>query len=255
MKKYLKKISLLNKLNQYLLQRKLLRKFLFCSREEENHIKFYSQFIKKGDLVFDVGANVGCRTKLFLNLDANVIAFEPQPELCEHLSSYLSVHKNFKLQQTALGEKVGQETIHMCDAHVLSSMSQRWISATKRARFKNYEWNKETIVNVSTLDNQISKHGLPKFIKIDVEGYELEVIKGLSQKVPFISIEFTAEDIQNSFRCIDTLKNLGSFKSSYSYAEELSLNSPWMNPDDLVKKLSNICDKNPQCWGDIYIRF
>jgi predicted RNA methylase len=46
---------------------------------DQRRSEFYSQFVSSGDLVFDVGANVGNRSKIFSRLGARVIAFEPQP--------------------------------------------------------------------------------------------------------------------------------------------------------------------------------
>ena len=51
---------------------------------------------KANPVIFDVGANVGSRSKLFLSIGAKVVAFEPQPELCEHLKQHLRFHKNQK---------------------------------------------------------------------------------------------------------------------------------------------------------------
>ena len=48
--------------------------------------EFYSEFIKEGDVVFDVGANKGNRTVIFLELGAKVVAVEPQKECYEHLT-------------------------------------------------------------------------------------------------------------------------------------------------------------------------
>ena len=62
----------------------MLKSFLKCSDVEYEQLKFYSKFIKNRDIVFDVGANVGSRTKIFLNLGADVISYEPQPELANH---------------------------------------------------------------------------------------------------------------------------------------------------------------------------
>ena len=94
-KKLLKLIPGSMLLNKFLLNKRIQNQFLRLNEREQSQLAFYSQFIKKGDLVFDVGANVGSRSKLFLNLGAKVVAFEPQPELCEHLTQHLKHHKNF----------------------------------------------------------------------------------------------------------------------------------------------------------------
>lgn len=58
--------------------------------DDAARLEFYSQFIHPGDLVFDVGANVGNRTKIFLRLGARVVAFEPQASCARVLQRALA---------------------------------------------------------------------------------------------------------------------------------------------------------------------
>ena len=102
-----------------------------------------------------------------------------------------------------LGSNPSIVELKISDAHVLSSMSNRWIeSTTQSGRFSSYNWDKSIDVKVDTLDNMLTKFGIPKFIKIDVEGYELEVLEGLSHPVKYLSLEFTSEDIENFKKCL-----------------------------------------------------
>jgi hypothetical protein len=129
-------------LNKLLLNKRIQNQFLRLNETEQSQLTFYSQFIKKGDLVFDVGANVGSRSKLFLNLGAKVVAFEPQSGLCEHLTQHLKLHKRFTLMPIGLGKEPTIVELKISDAHVLSSMSNRWIeSTTKSGRFSSYNWD------------------------------------------------------------------------------------------------------------------
>jgi len=233
-----------------------MNNFLRCSDEEKDQSSFYEQFITKNDLVFDVGCNIGSRTKIFLNLGANVVGFEPQSNLCEHLYAHLKRNKKFSLERTALGATTEIKEIKISDAHVLSSMSDRWIQATQASgRFKCYNWDKTEKVKVSTLDDKIQMYGTPKYIKIDVEGYEFEVLKGLSIPVQHISIEFTAEDIENSYNCIDYISMLGDFIFNYSTGETLILSEQkWKSKNDIKDSLNNLCNKNNKAWGDVYAK-
>ena len=160
-RKLVKKIPGSTWLNNLMLEKQVMRNFMNCSAKELDQAKFYKQFIKRNDLVFDVGCNVGCRTKLFLNIGAKVVAFEPQDELCNHLHGHLKRNKRFTLERTALGASVGFSEMKISDAHVLSSMSQRWIEATKKSgRFDQFNWDQSQEVSVSTLDEQIKKYGI-----------------------------------------------------------------------------------------------
>ena len=256
LKKLIKKIPGTKLLNNFLLERNLMKNFLTCSSLEFKQIKFYEQFIKKNDLIFDVGCNIGSRTKLFLNLGGKVVGFEPQNELCNYLIGHLGRNKKFSLERTALGAELGFSEIKISDAHVLSSMSTRWIEATKKSgRFDQYNWNETQKVAVSTLDEKIKTYGTPQFIKIDVEGYEFEVLKGLSHPINFMSIEFTAEDIKNSQDCIDLISNLGEYLFNFSIGESLIFEKKsWKTKDQIVCLLKKQCVVDTRCWGDIYAK-
>ena len=255
-RKLIKKIPGTKSLNKILLERNIMKNFLACSSLEFEKIKFYEQFIKKNDLIFDVGANVGSKSKLFLNLGGKVVGFEPQNELCNYLNDHLKRNKKFNLERTALGSELGFAEMKISDAHVLSSMSNRWIESTKKSgRFDQYNWNETQKVAVSTLDEKIKTYGTPQFIKIDVEGYEFEVLKGLSRPINFMSIEFTAEDIKNSQDCIDLISNLGEYLFNFSIGESLIFEKKsWKTKDQIVCLLKKQCLVDTRCWGDIYAK-
>jgi hypothetical protein len=133
-------------------------------------------------------------------------------------------------------------------------MSNRWIeSTTQSGRFSSYNWNKSIDVKVDTIDNMINKFGIPKFVKIDVEGYELEVLQGLTHQIKYLSFEFTAEDIDATFSCINHLAEFGPYLFKFSKGESLLFE---MNQWESIKKfhtmLLNLVNKDNLAWGDIY---
>ena len=255
-KKFIKLIPGAIHLNQFLLDKKIQNQFLGLDEVEQFQLGFYSQFIKSGDLVFDVGANVGSRSKLFLNIGAKVVAFEPQPELCEHLTQHLRLHKRFTIMPTALGSNLSVVKLKISDAHVLSSMSNRWIkSTTQSGRFASYNWNKSIDVKVDTLDNMLTKFGVPRFVKIDVEGYELEVLQGLSRPVKHLSLEFTSEDVDNFKKCLRRINEIGKYIFQFSEGETLKMSfNHWMDGEALVNSLESKIERQPLLWGDIYCK-
>jgi FkbM family methyltransferase len=171
-------------------------------------------------LCFDVGANIGGKTEKFLSYGASVICIEPQLLCRTILESKFSTNDKVKIVKTSLGSSVGTSTIFISDEHTLSTMSSDFMVETTKQRFKNTVWGKEETVDVSTLDNMINLYGLPKYCKIDVEGYEVEILKGLSNKIKYISVEFVPELKQKTFECIDLIDKLGDYK--YNYIEEES---------------------------------
>ena len=100
----------------------------------------------------------------------------------------------------------------------------------------------------------IKIYGLPKYIKIDVEGFELDVLLGLSQKAGIISFEFTSEFLDQTIKCLDHLKKIGYHEYNFSIGERRKFYSHWSNTEDLIQKLRNEIKNDKLLWGDIYCR-
>lgn len=238
----------------HVVARRLLHQFHTWSHEDEERLKFYRQFVKHGDIVFDVGVNVGNRTKVFLKLGAQVVGYEPQQICVEFLNRVLRSHPHFQLVQKALGAQVGETQMLISDTHTISSMSPRWIESVKRSgRFGKEEWNKSQPVEITTLDLAIQEHGRPAFIKIDVEGYEYEVLSGLSEVIDMISIEFTPEYLDNTFKCIDHLSSLSTeLEFQISIGESMEWHLPvWVAKSQIKDALLQLPARK---FGDLYIR-
>ena len=100
----------------------------------------------------------------------------------------------------------------------------------------------------------IKIYGLPNYIKIDVEGFELEVLLGLSQKAGIISFEFTSEFLDQSTKCLIHLKKIGYNQFNFSIGESRKFYFDWTNSDNLILKLKNESVNNKLLWGDIYCK-
>ena len=204
-------------------------------------------FIKKGDLVFDVGANYGNKSKLFLEKGAKVIAFEPQEQCLLSLWN-LDTH-NIIIENIALDKEKGEDTLFISNSDTLSSMSIDFISETRKERFKDNTWNETRQVKTDTLDNMIKKYGVPKYIKIDVEGYEYNVLQGLTQPIEYISIEFTPELLDDTLKCLELLK--GKFNYVSQENTEFMFRE-WQTKEEIISYLKSINDYKVE-FGDIYI--
>jgi FkbM family methyltransferase len=162
---------------------------------------FYRQFIPPGGLCFDVGANLGDRTDLFLTLGARIVAVEPQPACANTLRQRFGTR--IELIQAVLGPACGDAALMVASYHTLSSLSPEWVEAVQASgRFAEFTWDEQLTVPMLTLDELISRYRVPDFCKIDVEGYELEVLRGLGQPVPALSFEFTFERIESRLAAV-----------------------------------------------------
>jgi FkbM family methyltransferase len=224
---------------------------LWSEKRTRGMMKHYSNFISKDSLVFDIGANTGNRTEVFLGLRARVIAVEPQPQCVELLRKQFH-DNNIEIVQKAVSEVEGKAKLSLCDdSTVLSTMSSEWKNSDRFSA--NFTWSKEIEVETTTLDRLIHEYGTPIFCKIDVEGFEFEVISGLTKKIPVISFEFTEEFIEKAEKIIEKLEKIGNCSYNYSLSENHHLeNNEWVNRERLMEELNK--KKNGDLWGDIYVR-
>ena len=237
-------------------QSRARRASVLWTARDQKMLEFYSQFVDPSGLYFDVGANVGNRVKIFLKLGCNVVAVEPQPGCTAMLKAAYGKNRKLKIVRKALGESEGQAAMMISNTSVISSLSPEWVQAVKQSgRFSEHSWDKKRVVSVTTLDRLIEEFGVPCFIKIDVEGFEYQVLKGLSQPVKALSLEFTPEFIESTFKCIEYLQALGNICLNYSLGEtmQLALNQ-WVTPEEITQILQTIPENN-LLFGDIYVKF
>lgn len=257
-KKMKKKIiEILHKLGLFA-KLKFIKDKIYINKIERDLYKkrllFYSSFIKKGSFCFDIGANLGNRSDVFLTLGCKVLAVEPQPELVKYLKQKFK--DSIKIIPKAIGATEGTANLYLSADSPLSSLSSEWINELKKGRFSQVEWNNTIQVEITTLDNLIKEFGKPDFCKIDVEGYELEVLKGLSEKIELISFEFTLPEFkERAIECVKYLEKFGDCKCNYSAGETLVLDIPkWLEVEEFLNIFENLSDSGIMD-GDIYVRY
>ena len=194
-------------------------------RHEEKLLKFYSGLVKPGDLCFDIGASYGNRTAAFLKLGARVVSVEPQKIPAKFLKRKFK--KKIILISKALGEAHGFNYMYVSDFTALSTLSYDWLMSVMDDRFNQIKWRKKIEVEVITLDELIREYGRPNFCKIDVEGYELEVLRGLTQPLENLSFEFTIPEFtERAMSCLNYLSSIGKIVCNYSAGETMEFGLP-----------------------------
>src|SRR6266487_4655497 len=155
--------------------------------------RLYGQFVRPGDLVFDVGAHVGDRIAAFRRLGARVVAVEPQSALVKTLKLLYGRDRAVAIEPVAVGRREGTIELKLnIDNPTVSTASEAFVRAAGGAPgWEGQAWTRAIRVPVTTLDALIARHGMPAFIKIDVEGFEAQALGGLTQPPAALSFEFT----------------------------------------------------------------
>jgi FkbM family methyltransferase len=216
---------------------------------------FYRDLVRPKGLCFDIGANIGNRLASFRRLGFRVVALEPQPQCYNRLQSAFGGDNDVTLINKAVGSISGEASMMVSASHTVSTLSQAFIDATTQSgRFEGVSWDEKITVEVTSLDELISRHGVPDFIKIDVEGFELEVIRGLSHPIRLIALEWTPELTDCLIKCVTHLSQLGPIDCNLSWGESMKLaRRSWMSEESLISIINQLRDET-YLFGDIYIR-
>ena len=218
-------------------------------------MRFYSQFVQPNSLTFYIGAHLGDRLDAWRGLQSKVIALDPQPLCYNYLKRNFGNDEEVVILPHAVGKSIGRMKMHISSHYptVSTLANQDWRMALNNASNAEVTWDKEVEVEVTTLDFLIEKYGLPDFCKIDVEGYEVKVLEGLSQPIPSLSFEFLSTMPEGRKRCFELLDNLGSYQ--YNWAKEEDRDLFFKEYTDVYTLLESIEASGSQAFsGDIYAK-
>jgi FkbM family methyltransferase len=234
-KEILKGAGLYHRLNSsgiHDLYRRVADKDWIASRDR--HLDFYRGLLtglRRGDLIFDVGANVGLKTDLFLRMGARVVAVDPdetnQSILRERFLNLRLVQKPVVVVGKAVSDTNSVESM-LIDGpgSAVNTLSRKWATTLRENKARHtfghagLDFTRSRTVESTTLEDLIAAYGRPFFIKIDVEGYELNVIRGLRQPVPYVSFEVNLPEFRpEGLECVELLSSLAT-EGAFNYSTD-----------------------------------
>lgn len=186
--------------------------------------------IKPADVIWDVGANLGLYTKKFSDAVGNkgsVYAFEPAPTCFQTLQNSCSNLTNIVFYNVALGECEKKLTFYMANDALAPTHSLVNIAPSEN--------------NVTTIDIHVKsgddillqdKIPCPQVIKIDVEGYEEEVLRGLSNTLANAKCRTVFCEIHFSLLCQKGQKNAPA--RIMKFLQNLNFRTKWIDRSHLA---------------------
>jgi FkbM family methyltransferase len=215
----------------------------------------YGQFVSAGDLVFDVGAHAGNRTRAFAALGCRVLALEPQPDFARLLRFLFARTPRVQVLEIAASERDGRVTLAVSErTPTVTTLDDPWREIrSQEPGFAGVSWNRALEIESATLDTLIERYGVPAFVKMDVEGSELRVLHGLTRPLAALSFEYLPTALPEARACLAKVGELGPYRFNLSVGESYRMISDtWLPAEAIVAALETAHVQSRA--GDIYAR-
>jgi len=230
--------------------------------DRDCEVEFYARTlngIRKGSLVFDIGANQGYKTDMFVRLGASVVAVDPDASnyalLNDKFIKYRLTPKPVRVVGKAVSDSKSQMTMWVdAPGSAMNTLSSKWVDTLRgdEKRFgERMQFASKKTVETTTIEDLMEEFGVPFFIKIDVEGHEASVLRGLKRPVRYLSFEvnlpeFKAEGLQ----CIELLHALeprGQFNYSTDVRRGLELDT-WVTAAQCAQMVGETEESSVEVW-------
>ena len=237
--------------------------------ERAREVQFYKNTLhgfRKGNLIFDIGANEGFKTDIFLRLGAKVVAVDPdeanQRVLRERFLKYRLTPKKLDIEGKAVSDAIAIKTMWIdAPGSAKNTLNSKWVQTLRNdpKRFgQRLDFAGEKQVETITLEKLMAIHGIPFFIKIDVEGHESSVLRGMNRPVPYLSFEVNLPEFKlEGLECVSILSQIaagGRFNYAVDCEGGLMLES-WLRPDDFARVIERCEAPSIEVfWRNVHLR-
>lgn len=206
-------------------------------------------------LAFDIGGNLGEKSEILRKKFDSVVLFEPNPNLKTYIEKKFE-NSNVIVDNRAISSVSGEQIFYISDYHYISTLYEPW---TNNSRFSNdYSWSEQITVSSITLDDAIEEYGIPKYIKLDVEGFETTILKSFNKLLPdtVFSFEFVEEQKEELKLTLNHLSQLGYNNFSLIFNDNLlfDYNITWYKFYEFVPFDEYLDENSSEKWGMIYFK-
>ena len=158
----------------------LITSLPLTSSERDFYLGLQTVLKSNSLVVYDIGAAEGIVSSLFAKLPniSEVHAFEPIPNMYRQLTFSVKPFPNVHCHNVALGNEKTEKAMYIASNSDSSSLLQ--VANLHKDEFNNVNFSKKITVNCVRLDDYVEENQLPlpNIVKIDVQGYEKEVLNG-----------------------------------------------------------------------------
>ena len=182
-----------------------------------------------------------------------MIAVEPQPDFVAVMRLLYGRDPGVFLEASGVAAEPGEGKLHLSTrTPTVSTFADSWIDDVQiDSRFQRVRWDSVISVPLDSLDELIARHGEPQFCKIDVEGFEYEVLRGLSQPLAALSFEYIPVAVDRAIACVDRIGALGDYRYRHSRVETHRwADGGWLRPRAMIEILGALPTGDRS--GDVY---
>lgn len=205
-------------------------------------------------LFFDIGCNVGQWIEANLQGGNRIIGLEPNPIIYRKAKDRYKEGRRVLIYNLAASYESDKEIDFYIEKYdqnaVCSTASPEWVN---NSRFTDtLKWDKIQVKTIA-LNDMIERFGEPEFIKIDTEGYEYHVIRGLYCAVCPLCFEWAEETGDDIIHSIDHLHAIGYNRFFILSGEDYTFRpSRWISTIHAIDKMRGLITGKKENWGTIY---
>jgi FkbM family methyltransferase len=209
--------------------------------------RFYSQLLGKirSGVVFDLGASNGGKAEIFYR-HSRVVCLEPSPQAADSLRKRFAHCSDLTIIEAAVSDASGWGTLLEFEpGSEYNTLHKGWAQALSQSHTNRFGFSRpapaEKEVRLVTIDQLIAENGRPRYIKLDVEGFEWLAINGMSQHCDLVSAEFNLPefltDLENVIAKLELLGNNVGFNAVISEPPVKFEFPQWQSGAEIVRQI------------------